>query len=292
MTTARKPTLVTAALLRRWPLPRLDPARGKAARGALLVVGGSSTNAGAAALAATAGLRAGAGTITVATSEPRVNAVVAALPEARVLGLATRKGELAATATRGLADELGDCQALVVGPGMMSGRAGTALLRHCLRVHPSLPCVIDAGVIAELTPPRRPAPWILTPHPGEMASLCETTPARVLAEPMRLARAVAEKHRVVVVLKGATTYIVEPNGAAFTNTSGNLGLGTAGSGDVLAGIIGGLCARGADPLQAAVWGVHLHARAGDLLARRLGPLGYLARELCTELPGLLQRLCR
>lgn len=292
MTAARTPTRITPALLRRWPLPALDPAHGKVARGSLLVVGGSNANAGAVTLAATAGLRAGAGTIVVATSERRVDAVVAALPEARVVGLSvTKAGELAAIA-RTLDDELAQSQALVVGPGMTAGRAGTQLLRRCADRHAALPCVVDAAVLADLSPPRRAVPWILTPHPGEMASMCDSTPARVLADPMRYARAMARTYRAVVVLKTSTTYIATPDGTSYENTDGNLGLGTAGSGDVLAGIIGGLCARRATPIQAAVWGVHLHARAGDALSRRIGPLGYLASELLRELPALLARFAR
>jgi NAD(P)H-hydrate repair Nnr-like enzyme with NAD(P)H-hydrate dehydratase domain len=95
---------------------------------------------------------------------------------------------------------------------------------------------------------------------------------------------------VTLVLKGQRTFIVDPDGSAFVNHAGNSGLATAGSGDVLAGIIAGIAARGATPVQAAAWGVHLHALAGDRLRRQRGPLGYLARELSPELPGLLLRL--
>ena len=111
----------------------------------------------------------------------------------------------------------------------------------------------------------------------------------MLARPEALAREVAAELGVVVVLKGECTYIAGPDGQCFENRDGNLGLGTSGSGDVLSGIIAGLCARRAEPLQAAVWGVHLHACAGDVLARKLAPLGFLARELSLEVPPLLAR---
>jgi NAD(P)H-hydrate repair Nnr-like enzyme with NAD(P)H-hydrate dehydratase domain len=94
-----------------------------------------------------------------------------------------------------------------------------------------------------------------------------------------------------VILKGAVTHIAAPSGETYRNSqAGNVGLATSGSGDALAGIIAGLAARGADPLQAAVWGVYLHGSAGDRLARRGGPLGYLPRELLAEVPALLAEL--
>jgi ADP-dependent NAD(P)H-hydrate dehydratase len=91
----------------------------------------------------------------------------------------------------------------------------------------------------------------------------------------------------VVALKGARTFVVAPDGRTFDNVAGNIGLGTSGSGDTLSGVIAGLCARGADPLQATVWGVHAHAAAGDRLARRIAPVGYLARELLAEVPQVI-----
>ncbi len=113
---------------------------------------------------------------------------------------------------------------------------------------------------------------------------------QVQAAPLQIAREVAARLRAVVVLKGAVTIIAAPDGRAFHNTAGNTGLGTSGSGDALSGLVAGLCARGADPLRAAIWAVHLHARAGDALARRIGHHGYLARELLPEIPRLLDRL--
>ena len=290
----RRPTPITTALLQRWPLPRLDPARGKVARGQIFLLGGSDANPGAVLLAATAGLRVRAGTLVVATSERRVDAMACALPEARVLGLRTVRGELAPAATRAIQRQAAAHGALVLGPGMTDGRAGAALLAYCARARADVTCVVDAAVLCEL--PERGArasqAWILTPHAGEMASLCGVTPDEVIARPLELAREVAQRYRAVVALKGAVTHVVDSDGRAYQSTCGNLGLGTAGSGDVLAGVIGGLCARGASAVQAAVWGVHLHARCGDALARRIGPLGYLASELLAELPRQLARVSR
>jgi NAD(P)H-hydrate repair Nnr-like enzyme with NAD(P)H-hydrate dehydratase domain len=94
----------------------------------------------------------------------------------------------------------------------------------------------------------------------------------------------------VIALKGRETFIAAPTGKTYSNRAGNVGLATSGSGDTLSGIIAGLAARGAEPLQAAVWGVYLHARAGDRLARRMGRLGFLARELLAEIPALMSEL--
>ena len=109
-------------------------------------------------------------------------------------------------------------------------------------------------------------------------------------DPLRTALRLVDELGVVVALKGPTTYTCTPDGRAFADPAGNVGLGTSGSGDVVAGAIGGLAARGADPLQAAVFGIHVHAVAGDRLAERVGPLGYLARELSAEFPEILRDL--
>jgi hydroxyethylthiazole kinase-like uncharacterized protein yjeF len=155
--------------------------------------------------------------------------------------------------------------------------------------------VVDAAPLAAFTGRPRLGPrgrqrLVLTPHAGEMASMWGISRESVLAAPLDVAREAAARLGAVVALKGERTYIVAPDGTAFCNAAGNDGLGTAGSGDVLAGIIAGLCARGADPLQAAVWGVYLHARAGDALADRRGRDGLLARDLATEIPALLADL--
>jgi hydroxyethylthiazole kinase-like uncharacterized protein yjeF len=104
------------------------------------------------------------------------------------------------------------------------------------------------------------------------------------------ARRAAEKFRAVVTLKGRETLIASPDGQLYVNRAGNVGLATSGSGDVLSGIITGLAARGSNPVQAAAWGVYLHARAGERLAERMGRLGFLARELAAEIPSLMKEL--
>jgi NAD(P)H-hydrate repair Nnr-like enzyme with NAD(P)H-hydrate dehydratase domain len=131
---------------------------------------------------------------------------------------------------------------------------------------------------------------VITPHAGEMASCLKEDKAEITGDPGATARRAADLFRCVVALKGAETVIAAPEGEAYRSRAGNVGLATSGSGDTLGGLIAGLAARGAPPLQAAVWGVYLHARAGDRLARRIGPLGFLARELLGEIPGLMGKL--
>jgi len=122
-----------------------------------------------------------------------------------------------------------------------------------------------------------------------MASLLGVEKDAVEASPAELALGAAGQFGAVVVLKGATSWIATPEGAVYRYDGGNVGLATSGSGDTLAGIVAGLAARGAPPLNAVIWGVHLHGSAGRALARRMGQIGFLARELLAEIPPLLRR---
>lgn len=290
-----RPTRITARLLRGWPLPKVDPELGKEGRGAVLIVGGSREVPGAVILAAVGALRAGAGKLQIATARAVANQVAVTVPEARVIGLEqTRAGELAFGCHSALVKEIRGCNALLLGPGMFDPRGATALLRHCVRSQVSSPLVVDAAALHAFHGRKGlgalAAPVVITPHPGEMAQIWGSTPEQVLADPLTIARAAARELGAIVTLKGAQTFVVAPDGRAFHNTAGNIGLGTSGSGDALSGVIAGLSARGASALQAAVWGVYLHAKAGDVLARRMGPLGFLAREVLTEIPSLLESI--
>ncbi len=289
------PKLIDAALLRRWPLPRLEAHADKESRGDVLVVGGSAQIPGAVLLSGVAALRAGAGRVQVATARAAAASLASAFPEARVIGLSqTPKGEIALRGARELSQELARAKAVLIGPGMREQAAAELLLREALRGEHELTAVLDAAalrVFRERTPLRGGslAGVIATPHAGEMADFWGCEAEDVHRDPLSLALEAARYLGVTLVLKGVQTFIVEPDGTAFRNLAGNSGLATAGSGDVLSGIIAGLAARGATPVQAAVWGVYLHAKAGESLAKKLGPLGFLARELAPEVPGLLAR---
>ncbi|MDR6672256.1 NAD(P)H-hydrate dehydratase [Xanthomonas sp. 1678] len=279
---------VTAALLRRWPLPSAAGVTGKEQRGRVLVIGGSCEIPGAALLAAEAALRAGAGKLQVATARPVAMAMAIALPEARVVGLPVAvDGELRLEGAA-LQRDVARTDALLIGPGM---RGKPALRARIAQLLATTGCgvVLDAGALVETRGMADPGRIVLTPHHGEMAALSGIAIERIAADPTAIALDYARHSGAIVVLKSATTVIAAPDGTHWVHRGGSPCLGTSGSGDVLAGIICGLQARGADSTQAAVWGVHLHARAGALLARRIGPLGPLAREIAAQVPGLLSR---
>lgn len=289
---------IDAALLRRWPLPSVDGSQGKDDRGRVLVVGGSQQVPGAVILAGVAALRAGAGKLQIATSRSVATAVAVSVPEALVVGLReTSRGEIAAAACRTVHAQIDRADALLIGPGMLDARAGVHVLRHCVAGGTRAALVVDAAPLAAFAGrkplPHRHAPGIvLTPHTGEMAMFWGVKRHEVVGGGLQMARDAAAQLDAVIVLKGPQTWIVAPDGSAFRNTAGNVGLGTSGSGDTLAGLIAGLCARGAEPLQAAVWGVFLHAKAGESLAKKQGVLGFLARELLLEIPALLSAFSR
>lgn len=290
---ARTGTAATIAprLLRAWPLPDPGAESSKEERGQVLVVGGSREIPGSALLAAEAAMRAGAGKLQVATARPVAGALAIAMPEARVIALAAdRAGEIAKSSPA-LADAAAQADAVLVGPGMRSSAASRRVAAALLRANAGT-VVLDAGTLGAFAGVRDGARLVLTPHAGEMAALLGIDVREVEADAPAIAARFAREAGVVLVLKGATTHVAAPDGRRWINTGGSVGLGTSGSGDVLAGIIAGLAARGAPPEQAAVWGVHLHAAAGAMLARRLGRLGLLAREIAAEVPPLMARLQR
>lgn len=288
---------VTPEFLRGWPLPHPEDDAGKEERGRVLVIGGSTSMPGAVLLAGLAALRVGAGKLQLAVSRSVAPTLAVAVPEALVVPLdemddGTIDGRSAA---RTLAERAADVQAVVVGAGMSEPDAARELVEAIVAVQGPI-LILDAAAItclaeggAALLEAAR-SRIVLTPNPVEASVLASTEIASVLADPLGTARRLATDYGVVVSLKGATTYICTPEGQTFCDDAGNPGLGTSGSGDVAAGAVAGLAARGARVDQAAVWGLHAHAAAGDRLAQRIGPLGYLARELLDELPAVLEGL--
>ncbi|MBV6803385.1 MULTISPECIES: NAD(P)H-hydrate dehydratase [Xanthomonas] len=288
MAAARLRTL-SAAALRAMPLP--SPGGDKEQRGRVLVVGGSMRVPGAALLAGEAALRAGAGKLQIATAASVAPAMALAVPEALVLGLGQNgQGEIT-RGHRALDAALAACDAAVIGPGMASTTTTTALVRLAA-AKAVCTLVLDAGALSRSlrAPPGRP--FVLTPHAGEMATLAGDDKAAVEAAPGEYALTFARKMRSVVIVKGADSFIAGPDGALWVHRGGVPGLGTSGSGDTLAGLIAGFAARGSDALTAALWGVFVHAAAGKQLAKRIGTVGFLAREIPPEVPGILDRLSR
>ncbi|XLZ72371.1 NAD(P)H-hydrate dehydratase [Massilia sp. SR12] len=302
----RAPIDLGPALLRRWPLPQPGLEGDKEVRGHVLVVAGSAEMPGAALLAAEAALRAGAGKLTVATAASVAPHLGTALPEARVIALGETTGHgVQADSARRLGELAGTVDALLVGPGMQDEASCVELVHSLLERFDGTPTVLDARAMCAVHPRgephllqepvdweqfRFPAPVLLTPHAGELARMTGQAREHIAQAPHAAAQAAAGRWNAVVALKGATTVLAAPDGALWQHQGGNAGLGISGSGDVLAGIIAGLLARGATLEQAAAWGVVLHGAAGEQLALRCGPLGYLAREIAAELPALLRIL--
>jgi ADP-dependent NAD(P)H-hydrate dehydratase len=295
---AARPITLSARVLRDWPLPQPDREGDKEERGRVLIIGGAAEMPGAVILAATAALRAGAGKLQIATCQSVAQLVAAAVPEARVFALPeTKTGAIAASAATGLAERLESVQTVLIGPGMI-GESGVArLVKSLLPDIKRAVLVLDAEALAFLSEaPESLAPLggkaIITPHAGEMANLLSISKESIQRDPLSTAREAAARFNAVVALKGAQTYVAAPGKKTYCNKAGNVGLATSGSGDTLSGIVAGLAARGAEPQQAAAWAVYLHGCAGDRLAKRMGGLGFLARELLIEIPPLMAQLSR
>ncbi|MGH9944964.1 MAG: NAD(P)H-hydrate dehydratase [Pyrinomonadaceae bacterium] len=297
---AIKAKLIGPALLRRWPLPWPDAGGTKEGRGRVLVVGGSAEMPGALILAAEAAFRAGAGKVQLATCRGVALHIATAVPASRVFALAeTKRGGLVPTALAEIEEYVAEAEALLVGPGMTGEpRPLNQLLKKlCAQARHHQTVVFDATALYRLCELKREVKSlggraILTPHAEEMSKLMGLSEEEIARSPQQHARESAAEFGAVVALKGRETYVASPDGELYVNRAGNVGLATSGSGDVLAGLVAGLAARGATALQAAVWGVHLHALAGDRLAQTVGSLGYFARELPPLVPGLLDELTK
>lgn len=278
---------ITPASLRSWPLPEL--AGSKYGRGQVVVVGGARSSPGAALLAGTAALRVGAGRLTLAVARSVAVASAVALPESGVLGLPeTEAGAVDGTGTEILSTDLHDADAVVVGPGLDDPERTIDLLRALVpQLGRRVPVLLDAFALGILTDVPDVSEslrgrLVLTPNPKEAAALLDD------AEPDDgSSLRIAERFDAVVSCRGT---VAAPDGRTWVVSTGEEGLATSGSGDVLAGALVGLLARGADPAQAACWATYLHAAAGDRLAARVGRVGFLARELLDELPALLTEL--
>lgn len=252
---------------------------------------------GAVILAATAALRAGAGKLQIATARSIAQMVAVAVPEARVFALAeTKAGAVSASAATEIIKRAGEANAILIGPGMIDERMVARLVRKVLPRAGKATIILDAAALSCFKDSPQclhglDCKAVLTPHAGEMADMLGISKPLVQRDPLEWARKAASSLGAVVALKGAETFISAPHHSkTYCNRTGNVGLATSGSGDTLSGIITGLAARGALPLQAAAWGVYLHARAGDVLAKRVGRLGFLARELLAEVPVLMSEL--
>lgn len=274
--------LVTSSLLRDWRLPQ--PGGNKRSRGQVLVVGGSPSTPGAVMLAGLAALRVGAGVLGLAVAQSVRTAVATAVPESSVTGLPQLDGDAPDGA---LEEQLSGCAVVLLGPGLDDSDAALDLVDRAVpAADDSTMFVADAFALGVLNRASSASALagrcVLTPNTAEAQRLLDDLDDD--ADDVDTCRRIADRFDAVVSYQGC---IAEPGGRAWQVPAGHPGLGTSGSGDVLAGAVTGLLARGADAPQAACWATFLHAVAGERLAARVGRLGFLARELVDQLPIVL-----
>jgi len=289
--------MITPRWLARNPLPEPSASGDKDDRGTVLVVGGAVEVPGAVVLAGIGALRAGAGKLQMATCRDVVPQIGVIVPEALVAPLdQTSDGGIAASAADDIVRRAKKAKVLLLGPGMMENDDVAPIVRRMLTDLPDIPIALDAAALGALhtvgdAARARPTPamLVLTPHAGELAAMLGIDRDDVAPHARELAERAARELRAVVVLKGATTFIACEGERTCCYDEGDVGLATSGSGDTLAGVITGLLARGATPMLAACWGVWLHGEAGNALERRIGRIGFLARELLDEIPRVMSR---
>jgi len=263
--------------------------------GKAVIVAGSTGMTGAACLAAMAALRSGAGVVTLG-----VPASLNPILENKLTEVMTKPlkdsgtGYLHEDCVDDILDMVEGASVLAVGPGLGKSDTVFQVLRNILgRIDISI--VLDADGLNHISRDihllsRHAKPVVITPHPGEMARLTGSTVAQILDSPVQVAQKFSQEMGVVVLLKGATTVVCKPNGRVYFNTTGNSGMATAGSGDVLTGIISGLIAQGYDAYDAAVLGAFIHGRAGDTAATLYGHAGMVAGDILQAVPLVLKEM--
>jgi NAD(P)H-hydrate epimerase len=276
-------------------LPRRDPDAHKGTYGHVLVLAGSPGKTGAAAMCSLSALRVGAGLATLGLPESLNGAMEAKLTEVMTEPLPeTKDGTVALAAWAKILALIEGKRALAVGPGLSTHPETSELVREIVGTV-KVPVVVDADGINALagkieTLAKAAAPLILTPHPGELARLLGIGREEVIHDRIAIAQKVATSFRVHLVLKGGRTLVVDPEGRVAINMTGNPGMATGGTGDVLSGMIAGLVAQGVNPGLAARAGVHLHGVAGDLAAEAIGQEAMLASDLMARIPDAIRRL--
>ncbi|HEY6370791.1 MAG TPA: NAD(P)H-hydrate dehydratase [Candidatus Sulfotelmatobacter sp.] len=266
--------------------------------GHVLVVGGSVGKAGSVAMAGMAALRTGAGLATVATPKSVLPTVAGFHPELMTEPLrGTREGTISVGAVARLDALVEGKNVLAIGPGI-SRNAETAEFVRALVTSSTVPIVLDAdGLNAfesatdQLTGKGRVL--VITPHPGEMARLAQCSTAEVQKDRLRVARTFAREHELMVVLKGNRTLVVQPDGEAWVNTTGNPGMSTGGTGDILTGMVAAMIAQHLQDVTVAVCAaVHLHGLAGDVMRESVGEHSMVATDLLRGLPDAFARARR
>lgn len=275
--------------------PPRDPNAHKGTYGHVLVVAGSAGKTGAAAMASLAALRVGAGLVTLALPDSLNDLMEAKLTEVMTEGLPeTEERTVALAALDKLLGLLEGKSALVVGPGLSTHPATVQLVRELIGLV-KVPTILDADGLNALAGRvdvlgKAGVPLVLTPHPGELCRLLGIGREEVIEKRVPIAQKAAASLNVHLALKGARTVVADPKGEATINPTGNPGMATAGMGDVLAGIIGGLVGQGVETGLATRAGVYLHGLAGDLAAADLGPEALLAGDVLDRMSGAIRAL--
>ncbi|MGC9320606.1 MAG: NAD(P)H-hydrate dehydratase, partial [Armatimonadota bacterium] len=284
------PTNLTTAGDAQWMLPGRSPDMHKGDAGRLLIVAGSVGMTGAAAMTGLAATRSGAGLVHIACPESLNDVLEAICTEVLTRPMPeTPERSLALDAEEAIVEFGTQMDALVLGPGLSQNDESAELARR-LAARIELPAIIDAdglnafaGRVEELAD--RPAQTVITPHPGEMSRLTGASIGEIQADRLAAARELAERIGAVVLLKGAGTVTAAPDGEVWVNPSGNDGLATGGTGDVLSGMIGAFLAGGAEPLAAGVAAAYYHGRAAEMAAPQ-DPRGLVPTHLLDVLPSV------
>jgi ADP-dependent NAD(P)H-hydrate dehydratase len=290
--------LVTSEVLAEHPLPDHGDASSKDDRGCTLVVGGTTETPGAVLLAGVAALLAGAGQLQLATAASAAVGLAVAVPEARVIGIEGGRPEaFDAAAAEQLDRPLETAAAVLVGPGTFTPDTTRRLVARAVEVLVDTEgvLVLDAGslpLLAEdpdLVAPLGPRAVVM-PNPSEVGRMLDPDGAPDdEVDPGACVTEAVERFGCVVTVRGGDSWTAQPGSPTYLDRAGVVGLATSGSGDVLAGLIAGLAARGADPLAAVLWATQAHGRAGQRCTVRSGPVGFLARDLLDEVgPALVE----
>lgn len=267
----------------------------KGSYGHLFVLAGSVGKTGAAAMTSMGAMRVGAGLVTLGIPKSLNSIMARKLTEVMTLPLAeSSSGVLGYEAVESIMPFIRDKKVMVLGPGLTASEPVTRLIIRLIS-ESKIPLVIDADAVNCLAKDvgilkRVKAPIVITPHPGEMARLVGMTAKDVQEDRIGVASRFAKENKVIVVLKGARTIIAKPSGRIYINPTGNPGMATAGTGDVLAGMIGGFIAQGYSSIDAANMAAYLHGMAGDEVAKKKGQIGMMATDILNILPQTINSI--
>jgi ADP-dependent NAD(P)H-hydrate dehydratase len=276
-------------------LPRRSPDGHKGTYGTVLVVAGSRGMAGAAVLVGRGALHSGAGLVRVACPACIQDVVSAGHPCYTTFGIRQHAdGSFSDGAAVELVEYSKSADVIALGPGLGQGPSVSAFVRTVIEQMPNTPIVLDADGLNAIAPvgegwTKRTAPLVLTPHPGEFARLLGCSVRDVLADRESLAVDFARRAGVVLLLKGSGTLVTDSQ-KLYRNTTGNPGMATGGSGDVLTGVIAALIGQGLAAFDAAILGAWVHGRAGDIAAAKLGQVGLTSADLADNLPAVFREI--